>query len=281
MVALTISKSSTPKSTVTQPVGHSTVNDFIPETCTAIYEELNKDYIKSPKTVEDWQWVIRGFGENWQFPNCVGAIYGKHICITKPPNSGFLYFNHKKTFSIILHAVVDANYEFLYADVGVPGAQGDAGVWQNSPLQEALEDESANLPDHVEVGSGLVLPPVFVADDAFPLGKNDTKPYGGCSLPGDQRIFNYRFLLTAVNARSEKVVHMVHAACVLHNYLGNDMTALPDSGPEVAREQRFFGLQRTRGRANAFGATVRDDMRDYFNGQGAVSWQRASAYVNE
>lgn len=122
----------------------------------------------------------------------MGAIDGKHVCITKPPNSGSLYFNYKKTFSIILLAVVDANYKFLYADVGVPGAQGDAGVWQNSPLQEALENESANLPDHVEVGSGLVLPPVFVADDAFPLGKNLMKPYGGGSLSGEQRIFNYR-----------------------------------------------------------------------------------------
>lgn len=91
----------------------------------------------------------------------------------------------------------------------------------------------------------------------------------------------FRFLLTTINAHPEKVVHMVHAACVLHNYLGNHSTALPDSGPESAREQRFFGLQRTRGRANAFAATVRDDMRDYFNGEGAVSWQRASAYADE
>lgn len=138
-------------------VGHSTVNDFIPETCAAIDEELNKDYIRSLKTVQDWQWFIRGFDETWQFPNCV-AIDGKHICITKPSNSGSLYFNYKKTFSIIILAVVIANYKFLYTD-GVPGAQGDAGVWQNPPPREALEDQSANLPDHVDAGSGPILPP--------------------------------------------------------------------------------------------------------------------------
>nr|XP_054925464.1 uncharacterized protein LOC129384276 [Dermacentor andersoni] len=79
----------------------------------------------------------------------------------------------------------------------------------------------------------------------------------------------------------ERVVPMVKAACVLHNYLGNDMSTFPDSGPEDSREQIFFGLRATRGRVNAFGARVREDMRDYFNGQGVVPWQRASAYVDE
>ncbi|XP_065281939.1 uncharacterized protein [Dermacentor albipictus] len=180
-------------------------------------------------------------------------------------------------------------------------ASGDAGVWQTTPLQEALEGNKANLPDHVEVGPGLFLPPVFVADDAFPIGKNLMKPYGGSSLSGGQRIFNYRlsrarrvvenafgilanrfrFLLTTINAEPERVVPMVKAACVLHNYLGNDMSTFPDSGPEDSREQKFFGLRATRGRGNAFGARVREDMRDYFSGQGAVPWQRASAYVDE
>lgn len=72
----------------------------------------NRDYIKPRRTVQNWQWVIRGFDENCQFPNCVAAIDRKHICIPRPPSSGFLYFNNKKTFSIILLAGNDANYFF-------------------------------------------------------------------------------------------------------------------------------------------------------------------------
>nr|XP_054931764.1 uncharacterized protein LOC129387071 [Dermacentor andersoni] len=236
-------------------VGHSTANDFIPETCSAIYHKLSKDYIKSPKTVEDWRYIIRGFDENWQFPNCGGAIDGKHVCITKPANSGSLYFNYKKSFSIMLLAVVDANYKFTYIDVGVPGARGDAGVWQTTPLQEALEGNRANLPDHVEVGPGLFLPPVFLADDAFPIGKNLMKPYGGSSLSGDQRIFNYRL------SRARRVVE--NAFGILANRFRFLLTTI-NAGPERVE-----------------GSMVREDMRDYFNGQGVVPWQRASAYVDE
>lgn len=63
---------------------------------------------------------IRAFDENCQFPNCVAAIERKHICIPKPPSSGFRYFSNKPTFSIILLAVNDANNKFLYTDVECP-----------------------------------------------------------------------------------------------------------------------------------------------------------------
>ncbi|KAH7958906.1 hypothetical protein HPB49_006372 [Dermacentor silvarum] len=91
----------------------------------------------------------------------------------------------------------------------------------------------------------------------------------------------FRFLLTTINARPQKVDPVVQAASVLHNYIGNDMSTFPDSGPEDSREQRFFGLRATRGRVNTFGARVREDMRDYFNDQGVALWQRTSAYVDE
>jgi len=46
------------------------------------------------------------------FPHCLGAIDGKHVVLECPANTGSSFFNYKETFSIILLAVVDANYLF-------------------------------------------------------------------------------------------------------------------------------------------------------------------------
>ena len=53
-----------------------------------------------------------------EFPNCVGALDGKHILKRPPADSGSYYFNYKGTHSIILLVVVNADYEFVYIDVG-------------------------------------------------------------------------------------------------------------------------------------------------------------------
>lgn len=46
---------------------------------------------------------------------------GKDIVIEAPTFSGSEFFNYKGTFSVVLFAVVDANYNLLYANVGCQG----------------------------------------------------------------------------------------------------------------------------------------------------------------
>ena len=42
----------------------------------------------------------------------------KHIEMQAPANGGSYYYNYKGTFSNVLLAVVDAEYRFMYFDVG-------------------------------------------------------------------------------------------------------------------------------------------------------------------
>ncbi|XP_065285619.2 uncharacterized protein [Dermacentor albipictus] len=284
-------------------LGHSSVNDIIHETCTAIYEELGSNFIRTPRTEEEWKYVMEGFDNKWNFPNCIGAMDGKHVLIKKPPNSGTIYRNYKKSFSIILFAVVDANYRFLYTDVGAPGSEGDAAVWQTTPLQRDVGNRSAGLPELVKVSSSpdVLFPPVFVADDAFPMGRNLMKPFGGTNLTEDKKIFNYRLsrarrvvenafgipakrfgcFHTVINASPERVTAIVNAACVLHNFLGNDVISVPDLKVEPNPAGSLLsGQAASRGRIGAVGAAVRDKLCSFFNDTGAVPWQRQFAHLD-
>lgn len=77
---------------------------------------------------------------------CVcGAIDGKHIHIIAPANSGTMFFNYLKTFSIILLDVCDANKNFVYVDIGAYGGQSDGGVLSYSTLGKMLEENTLNL----------------------------------------------------------------------------------------------------------------------------------------
>lgn len=68
------------------------------------------------------------FWKKWNFLNVIGCLDGKHIRIQCPNKSGSFYFNYKDYFSIVLFALVDADYKFIAIDVGSFGREGDAGI---------------------------------------------------------------------------------------------------------------------------------------------------------
>ena len=104
----------------------------------------------------------------WNYPCCLGAIDGKHIAIQQPADTGSEFFNYKHFFSVILFAMVDANYKFIYIDVGAAGRAGDAGVFADSALNKALRTNSLDLPDAVALqGISTKISYHIVGDDAF------------------------------------------------------------------------------------------------------------------
>ena len=136
------------------------------------------------------------FEDRWHYPNSIGAIDamdGKYILVKQPWHSGFYYFNYKGTFSIVLLALVDVDYKFLYAEVGCNGKISDGGVYCNTSLCDAIQNNILNIPKlRLLDGGETVLHYVIVGDNAFPLKENLTKPYPFWALFYEKRTFNYR-----------------------------------------------------------------------------------------
>ena len=67
--------------------------------------------------------------------------------IQAPANTGTLYYNYKKQFSIVLLAVCNANYAFLMVDIGEAGRQSDGGVFARRTLGKSIKNNSLNIPN--------------------------------------------------------------------------------------------------------------------------------------
>lgn len=146
-----------------------------------------------PTSVEEWEKVAEEYYERWDFPNCLGALDGRHIKFKAPHSSGSYFFNYKGNNSIVLLGLVDANYKFLYVNVGVNGRISDGGVFRESFLSRAIENNLVNFPPSKALpGRSIQMPYVVVADDAFPLSEMILKPYSARALSHDCRVFNYR-----------------------------------------------------------------------------------------
>ena len=61
-------------------IAQCTLSQIIPETCQAIWLSL-KDKVMIDLTEETWNTIAEDFETACQFPNCIGAIDGKHVRI--------------------------------------------------------------------------------------------------------------------------------------------------------------------------------------------------------
>lgn len=237
----------------------SSICNIVPEVCTALYKVLKDEFLKvkpnllhkktyqkqylliqMPATEEEWESISQSINKTWNFPNSIGALDGKHIDIIAPAHCGSAYFNYKKKNSIVLMALVDANYNFVYIDVGAKGRESDGGVFSRCSLSNGLCNNTLNLPQPKPLPCRQKpIPYVIVADDAFPLNSNIMKPYSFRNQNTKERIFNYRLsrfrrvsenVFGLISARFRvvrktmelsppNVVKVVLAVCALHNFL--------------------------------------------------------------
>lgn len=180
-----------------------------------------------PSNQEEWKQIAYKFNELWNFPHCLGAIDGKHIVMKAPPNCGSIFYNYKGTHSIVLLGVADAEYKFIYVDVGANGRISDGGVFRKCSLNKALLQNRLNIPASEPLrGRNENVPYVLIA-------------YGGKQLNCVERVYNYRLsrarriienafgILSArfrvfrqpINVDENKTQQITLACCALHNFL--------------------------------------------------------------
>ena len=128
-------------------------------------------------------------------PHAVSALDGKDIAIKKPKKSGNEYFNYKGYFSEVLSALVDADFKFLWVNMGASGSSSDAQIFNRGKLKRRIENGTLGLPPPEPLGpggGGANLHYFLLGDDTFALVPWLVKPYSRQQLTREERIANYR-----------------------------------------------------------------------------------------
>ncbi|CAH1998916.1 unnamed protein product [Acanthoscelides obtectus] len=276
-------------------IGRSTIADIVSETCQAIWLALKDTEMPEP-TKEEWYQIADTFQEKTDFPNCLGAVDGKHIRCVKPRSSGSKFFNYKKYFSVVLMAVANANLRFISIDVGAYGEEGDSTVFRDSTFGTKLYSGQLNIPAPkcLPGTDSTPQPFVFPGDEAFKIHTNLMRPFPARDIDGRRRIFNYRLsrarrsvecafgLLankwrifhTPILVRPELIDDIVKACCILHNFVRQRDGANYEEG-EISP---FPDVINTGAAPRDQGTQVRDFFADYFVGIGAVPFQEEYNY---
>ncbi|VDL83028.1 unnamed protein product [Nippostrongylus brasiliensis] len=137
----------------------------------------------------------------------MGALDGKHIACVCPNRSGSRFFTYKNYYSLVLLALVDANYKCVLYDLGAPGRSSDAGIFMTSSMKTLLEESEDDFPSDVNLEGLGTVPCHFLVDQGFRLTTRFMRPYPNAEAASNsrKRYFNYK---------------MNSARSVVENYFG-------------------------------------------------------------
>jgi len=263
----------------------------------------------SEPTPEKWIKISQRFEELWNFPNCCGAIDGKHIRLESPWNCGSAFYNYKNYHSLVLQAVADAECNFVIVDVGESGRNSDGGVFIASSFGQRFNEQKLNLPlprklyPNNNRRRNVLFPYVFIGDEAYALTKHLMKPFTRShAMSKERKIYNYRLsrarravecafgmmvkkfrvLETALLVHTDVAKNITLACCVLHNTIRKREGKISEVYDEIMnlgdtdREQILV-----RSRASKAAYKTRDNFVDYFmSSAGSVSWKETLAHCN-
>lgn len=148
-------------------------------------------------------------------------------------------------------------------------------------------------------GTNIKVPFVIVGDEVFALQENLMKPFPRPQSLQDieKAIYNYRLsrarrivenafgilcarfrlFYSPINAKPETIDNIITATCILHNIMSNargSSTQRLNGVQQQFMDEQFPSISAGGGRSDLAAQTIRDKFKVFFNGVGAVSWQR-------
>ncbi|XP_072006661.1 uncharacterized protein [Engystomops pustulosus] len=276
-------------------VGRSTICKIVKETSVALWDILqpivmpipNQDFLKK---------IAHDFYVSTKFPNCIGAIDGKHVRVIQPPNSGSQFYNYKKYFSLVLLAIADSKLNFICIEMGSYGSTNNARILESSHMGQSFLTSHLEIPNPQPLSPNTPpLPFVFIGDEAFGIKSQLMRPFCNRGLTASKRIFNtrlsrarrvvecafglltnhWRILRTAMCLKISTVDDVVKACCVMHNFLNKPISSFVESVPN--HECVPVNTRSTCNCSVVSGWRVRDCFTNYFVSEdGYVPWQDES-----
>jgi len=281
-------------------ISHSYISAIVQNTLATLKIKLMPIVMPDTKDIDFNQKAVE-FSYQWNFPNCISAIDGKHIRIRCPSNSGSLFHNDKDFFSIVLLAMVNANYKFVAVDIGSFGKEGGSGIFLKSNMRKQILDGSFGFScDSALPGSQKVLPHVIVGDEAFRLHRHIMKPYIRKSARKDptKAVFNYilsrtrrvtenafgllsqvfRIFYQPINLDTNTCDDLIWVTCCLHNMLRdgfmekNKKPFFDFENEKSLPSNNLMPIARRGGFICTEGFEVRDNFKSFFNNEGVLRW---------
>lgn len=179
---------------------------------------------------------------------------GCHIKILPEKDQATDYYNFKGWYSLILFALVDYRFRFMYTSVGAPGRCNDSQLYEDSQLKKFVEDK---FKERVKNICGTDVPMYLIGDSAFRLSETMMKPHPFLvNKTPEQENFNYhlskcrrvvenafghlkarfRIFGKGLETSVENGKNIIQACCIIHNFLNDNNDVINQKWLETVQQ---------------------------------------------
>ena len=276
-------------------VGKSTLSSVVKDVCYAINRRVGPDYLRLPKDETEMSFLIDNFHKKFGLPQVFGCVDGTHIPIKQPTENSHDFFCYKMKYTLNCQAICNHKGQFLNVKIKWPGSVHDARVFANSDINQMFQNKQIPMVLKELMPGEDKVPPVILADPAYPLLPNVMKEYA-CCTNNEQVVFNemlrsarnqvecafgrlkarWRILTRPMDIKLDDLPSIIYACFILHNFC--EMRCNNNNINDDLVQQQ---IQLEQQNQNCDHHSVIDQLYSYNSAQGTYIRQIITAYLKE